>query len=130
MALKKKKRVQKREELAITSMMDMMTIILVFLLKSYASTEVTVTPSEDMQLPTSSAAKAPELAVQLMVSKTEILVDGVPVLGLTTVQDEENPGQMMIAVPEDEKKGQMITDLYDRLLDKAEQSKALGATAG
>ena len=39
MALKKKKRVQKREELAITSMMDMMTIILVFLLKSYASVE-------------------------------------------------------------------------------------------
>ena len=130
MALKKKKRVQKREELAITSMMDMMTIILVFLLKSYASTEVTVTHSEDMQLPTSSAAKAPELAVQLMVSKTEILVDGVPVLGLTTVQDEENPGEMLIAVPEDENKGQMITDLYDRLLDKAEQAKALGEASG
>jgi biopolymer transport protein ExbD len=130
MALKKKKRKGASEELAITSMMDMMTIILVFLLKSYSTNDVSVAASADLQLPSSTAAKAPELSVNLIVSKSQILVDGVPVLNLTKVPDEENPGQELLSVPEDEKKGQMITRLYDRLLEKAEQAKALGEASG
>ena len=129
MALKKKKRRKHKDELAITSMMDMMTIILVFLLKSYSTNDVSVAASADLQLPSSSAAKAPELSVNLVVSKSQIVVDGVPVLNLTTVPDEET-GEDLLAVPEDEKKGQMITRLYDRLLEKAEQSKALGEASG
>ncbi|HJN75314.1 MAG TPA: biopolymer transporter ExbD [Myxococcota bacterium] len=129
MALKKKKRRPVRDELAITSMMDMMTIILVFLLKSYSTNDVSVAASADLQLPSSSAAKAPELSVNLVVSKSQIVVDGVPVLNLTMVPDEET-GEDFLAVPEDEKKGQMITRLYDRLLEKAEQSKALGEASG
>lgn len=129
MALKKKKREKRSEELTITSMMDMMTIILVFLLKSYSTQDVSVKASSDMQLPSSSAQKMPEVAVQLMVSKSQIMVDGIPVLNLTTVPDEET-GEMVITVPEDEKKGQMITQLYDKLLDKAEQAKALGDASG
>ena len=64
--------------------------------------------------------------MNLVVSKSKIVVDGAQVLNLTMVPDEDNPGQQLIAVPEDEKKGQMITRLYDRLLEKAEQAKALG----
>jgi len=129
MALKKKKRRKVNDELAITSMMDMMTIILVFLLKSYSTNDVSVAASADLQLPSSTAAKAPELSVNLVVSKSQIVVDGVPVLNLTMVPDEET-GEDLLAVPEDEKKGQMITRLYDRLLEKAEQSKALGEASG
>ena len=129
MALKKKKRRPNKDELAITSMMDMMTIILVFLLKSYSTNDVSVAASADLQLPASSAAKQPELSVNLVVSKSQIVVDGVPVLNLTTAPDEET-GEDMLVVPEEEKKGQMITRLYDRLLEKAEQSKALGEASG
>ena len=129
MALKKKKRKKAAEELTITSMMDMMTIILVFLLKSYSTQDVSVAASADLQLPSSTAAKIPELAVNLIVSKSQVIVDGVPVLSLTTVPNEET-GEDMLAVPEDEKKGQMITRLYDRLLEKAEQAKALGEASG
>ena len=130
MALKQARRPTNDGGLNITSMMDMMTIILVFLLKSYSTTEVSVTPSGEMELPTSTAQQNPEMAVQLLVSKTQILVDGAPVLNLTTMPDEQNPGQTLVVVPEDEKKGQMITDLYDVLLDKAEQAKALGEASG
>ncbi|MCP4807458.1 MAG: hypothetical protein GY913_34180 [Proteobacteria bacterium] len=129
MGLKKKTRKPASEELSITSMMDMMTIILVFLLKSYSTQDVSVAASADLQLPASTSAKIPELAVNLIVSKSQVIVDGVPVLNLTTVPDEDT-GEDMLAVPEDEKKGQMITRLYDRLLEKAEQAKALGEASG
>lgn len=130
MGMKKARRQTTDGGLNITSMMDMMTIILVFLLKSYSTSDVSVAPSDNLQLPTSTSQKAPELAVNLVVAKDQIVVDGVPVLDLTQVPDEENPGQQLIAVPEDEKRGQVITKLYDRLLEKAEAAKTLAEQSG
>jgi biopolymer transport protein ExbD len=118
------------DELNITSMMDMMTIILVFLLKSYSTSDVSVAPSDNLQLPSSTAQKQPELAVNLVVAKNQLVVDGVPVLSLTQVPDDERPGQNMTAVPEDELRGNVISKLYDRLLEKAEAAKALGSKSG
>lgn len=116
--------------LNINSMMDMMTIILVFLLKSYSTSDVSVAPSDNLKLPFSSAQKAPEVAVNLVVEKGQIVVDGVPVLSLSTAPDEDKPGKDMIVVPEDELRGQQITKLYDRLLEKAEAAKKLGESSG
>ena len=92
MALKKARRAGAGAELNITSMMDMMTIILVFLLKSYSTQDISVAPSEDLELPVSTVKKNPEMAVNLVVSKKNIVVDGVPVLSLEKVDDEDNPG--------------------------------------
>ena len=116
--------------LNINSMMDMMTIILVFLLKSYSTSDVSVAPSDNLQLPWSNSKKAPELAVNLIVERGQLVVDGVPVLGLTEVPDDSNPGKQLVAVPEDELRGQTITKLYDRLLEKAEAAKKLGEQSG
>lgn len=116
-------------ELNITSMMDMMTIILVFLLKSYSTEDISVAPSDDLVIPVSTAMKPPKLAVNLVVSKSQILVDAVPVINLTTEADAES-GEDRIAVPAEEKKGQMISTLYDRLLEKAETAKELGSRTG
>lgn len=125
-----KRRNSTKSDLNITSMMDMMTIILVFLLKSYSTSDISVAPSGDLKLPNSTSQKAPELAVNLVVAQSQIVVDGVPVLNMSSVPDEENPGQQLTAVPEDEKRGQVITKLYDRLLEKAEAAKALGERSG
>ena len=127
---KKARRQTVDTDLNINSMMDMMTIILVFLLKSYSTSDVSIAPSDDLQLPTSSAQKAPELAVNLVVTKNQIVVDGVPVLNLTLKPDEENPGTELPAVPDDEKRGQTISKLYDRLLEKAEAAKTMGENTG
>jgi biopolymer transport protein ExbD len=128
--IKKPKRKGQEEELNITSMMDMFTIILVFLLKSYSTSDVSIAGDGDLELPSSTAEKEPELAVHVVVTRSQIVVDGVPTLQLTMMDDEENPGQEMIAVPEDEKKGQLITRLFDRLVEKAEQAKAIGEASG
>jgi biopolymer transport protein ExbD len=115
--------------LEITSMMDMMTIILCFLLKSYSTDDISIAASEDLELPSSSALTKPELAVNVVVDKRGITVDGVDVLPLTRVSDPDT-GKDRIAVPEEQLKGQMITLLYDRLLEKAEQSKAMAEATG
>lgn len=126
---KKKSRRQAGEgALSITSMMDMMTIILVFLLKNYSNEDISVAPSDDLMIPISSAMKAPKLAVNVIVSRKDIVVDGEPVLNLD--QEVDDNGDVVIIVPEEEKRGQLITKLYDRLLEKAETAKDLGGRTG
>lgn len=118
------------DELNITSMMDMFTIILVFLLKSYSAEDVSVAASADMELPASTAQQAPKIAVNVVVTKTMILVDGVQIMALGAVADEQNPGASLITVPAEEKKGQMITRLFDTLQAKAENAKSIAEASG
>lgn len=130
MALKQARRPTNDGGLNITSMMDMMTIILVFLLKSYSTQDISVAPSEDLELPVSTVKKAPEVAVNVVVSKKNVVVDGVPVLNLEHVPDEDNPGQKKLQVPEDELNGQLIESLLDELEQKAKTAKELGQQTG
>jgi hypothetical protein len=109
-------------------MMDMMTIILVFLLKSYSTEDISVAASDDLQIPISTAEKAPKLAVNLIVSRKDVVVDGEWVVDLN--QEVDDNGEVQILVPAEEKKGQLISKLYDRLLEKAETSKDLGGRTG
>jgi biopolymer transport protein ExbD len=107
--------------------MDMMTIILVFLLKSYSTSDISVKPDENLKLPVSTSQKAPELAVNLVVSQRNVVVDGVHVLNLDHKTDD---GDSTVVIPEDELKGQLISSLHDRLLEKAEAAKSLGEQTG
>jgi biopolymer transport protein ExbD len=61
--------------LQITSMADIFTIILVFLLKSYATSAVTVSPSAGTLLPEAQAGDAPVEALAVEISKDAIQVD-------------------------------------------------------
>ncbi len=72
---KRKKRQIKKMGLNINSMMDIMTIILVFLIKSYSTNPVNVTPTDDLQIPTSMAKLQPEDAVPITVTKRSITVN-------------------------------------------------------
>jgi biopolymer transport protein ExbD len=62
--------------LNITAMLDLMTIILVFLLKSMSSSAGSIPQSTDLTLPTSVLTAEPTgEGVQVVVSKSQILVD-------------------------------------------------------
>jgi biopolymer transport protein ExbD len=133
MALKKARRAKVGAELNITSMMDMMTIILVFLLKSYGTQDISVAPSEDLALPVSTTLAPPEIAVNLVVTKSKIVVDGQEILALTMEEDSRNPGQRKLTVPqnnpttgEPQKRGQLIIPLQEILEIKADSAKADG----
>lgn len=55
--------------LNITSMTDMFTILLVFLLQSYGSTEIKIEPLAGLRLPTSNTEKNPVDSVKIAVSR-------------------------------------------------------------
>ncbi len=112
-----KRRKVEEAKMNITSLMDIMTIILVFLLKSYSTEDIQIAPSDDLRLPVSSAAKAPELAVNTVISQSGILVDGVKVVDVAggTVGDEY-------------KRGTLISPLFDILKEKADEAKAIAET--
>jgi biopolymer transport protein ExbD len=69
--------------LNITAMLDIMTIILVFLLKTLGESSTSVPQSDDLRLPASVMKKAPaQEGVLVTVSKTQILVGDDKILTL------------------------------------------------
>jgi biopolymer transport protein ExbD len=60
----------------ITSLVDMMTMILVFLLKSFSADGEIVTPSKGLLLPESTAKKKPEIALRISLTQKHVLVEG------------------------------------------------------
>ena len=62
--------------LNITAMLDMMTIILVFLLKSMSSSSASIPQSADLQLPKSVlTSEAAQDGLSVVISKSQIIVD-------------------------------------------------------
>jgi biopolymer transport protein ExbD len=71
--------------LNITAMLDIMTIILVFLLKSLGESATAIPQSDDLRLPTSVVRQEPhDEGILVTVSKTQILVGETKILALPT----------------------------------------------
>jgi len=68
--------------LNLTAMMDMMTIILVFLIQQYANAPENINPSGDLQPPKSTAEQNIVPAARLTITKTSILVEDKVVLSV------------------------------------------------
>jgi biopolymer transport protein ExbD len=73
--------------LQVTSMMDMFTIILVFLLKSFSAEGSILTNADNLALPNSDSMKKP-MAVNLQIAVTNdmVLVDNLPLLPTAEVK--------------------------------------------
>ena len=79
--------------LNITAMLDIMTIILVFLLKSLGESSASIPQSDDLRLPKSIIRTQPsEEGVVLTVSKTQILVGDDRVLTLPSRESVAQTG--------------------------------------
>lgn len=78
-AIRRKAKEPEIDFLNITAMLDLMTIILVFLIKSLASSTASIPQSTDLSLPTSVMTAEPsQEGVVVVVSKTQILVGDDP----------------------------------------------------
>lgn len=79
--------------LNITAMLDIMTIILVFLLKTLGESSASVPQSDDLKLPTSSLRSEPsQEGVVVTVSKSQIMVGDSPVLSLPSRESMTQTG--------------------------------------
>lgn len=74
-------------ELNIIPMLDMMTILLVFLLKSYGAADISVTMNDDLTPPTSTATLMPVQTITVTVTKKEIAVGDKAVIALVEGAD-------------------------------------------
>jgi biopolymer transport protein ExbD len=79
-----------KDDLNLTSMMDMMTIILLFLLKTYSTTGQILTPSEDLKLPYSTSSESPKKELSVSITRHDILIGSDVVMGLDRLQTGEN----------------------------------------
>lgn len=75
--------------LNLTSMMDMFTIILVFLLKTYSTEGMLIQPSDNLTLPSSSIERSAEVALDLVVSKEAIAVNHEEVESVNNVLNQD-----------------------------------------
>src|ERR1700756_5357969 len=98
--------------LQITSMIDMFTIILVFLLKSYASSAVTTGPTKAINMPASTSSEAPVEALKLLVTNEGVFVDDKQVVAF------ENGSVPKTALDASDDK--FIRPLYDALKGQAD----------
>ena len=111
------------KDLNITPMMDMMTIILVFLLKSFSSSTSTLTFDANLQVPRSTTQLRPKEAVMVTVTKRVILVEGDGIAPITT-------GKVDSAVKRDGENGYYITPLVDTLEKHARREKRVAELTG
>jgi len=103
------------DELNIVALMDAFTIILVFLIKSYASDPTQITQGDEVKLPTSTTHTMIPEAVPLVVSKKGILVDNQAVV---RVMDDG-------LVDPSEKQGVFIPRLAEALKKQADHHKMI-----
>ena len=109
--------------LNIMPMMDMMTIILVFLLKSFSSTSSTIAFDQNLKVPQSTTQLKPREAVTVTVTKKVILVEGDGVAPITG-------GRVDPAVKRDGENGYYISPLVDLLEKHARKEKKVAELTG
>jgi biopolymer transport protein ExbD len=116
-------RKQKKEQtLTITSLMDMMTIILVYLLKSFAAEGQILTSADNLVLPNSTSKTNPkEVSLQMAVSTDWICVDNIPIIRTSEVRKMDE-----ISIPKIKDKLEECMSNEERMVKIGEISRVKG----
>lgn len=93
--------------LNITSMTDMFTILLVFLLQTYSTNDVQIEPAAGLRLPASNTDRNPVEGIKISLSPTELMFDK------TKIANVQN--KMIEASALDDKDSNFIKPLFDEL---------------
>lgn len=87
----------KKVKLNLTALIDMFTILVVFLLKSYSAEGQLVTLSDALTLPESRADQTVELFLEIIVTNNAIVVDGDPIVYVDeAIRSEGNPIPVLV----------------------------------
>lgn len=124
-----RKKIHKDFELQLTSMMDILVIILVFLLKSYSTSTNSFTSVPGIQLPISRTEESPPDSLHLIVTPEAITFENQRVIEFVQTADALNGGQPSYAFKaEDTDEGGMrIPRLFDALNSAREKAEVLRA---
>lgn len=108
--IKKKRGAPEFAKPQMTSLVDVLTVLVFFLLKNFSSEGDIMTPSKNLELPESSAKTRPEVGLTIAISQKHILVEGTPV---ALVEEEQG------------RTGTEIPGLSTFLEDKRKQTEAI-----
>ncbi|HEY2734119.1 MAG TPA: biopolymer transporter ExbD [Polyangiales bacterium] len=120
-----RRKVARREQpeevgLNIYPMMDMMTILLVFLIQSFASGAAEIVQSEELQIPVSNSQVDAAEALGIVISQSEVVVEGKRVLSLRN-------GKVDPSLKQGGGNGWLITPLYNALKQHRDRLKVIAA---
>jgi biopolymer transport protein ExbD len=111
------------QSLNIYPMMDMMTILLVFLIMQFAASSANIMQSDDLMIPFSVSEIQVEDALPIQISRTEIIVDGAS--ALTLRNGLVDPSQKQGGA-----NGFLITPLLTVMQQHRDRLRALAALTG
>ena len=123
-----RRKINKAFELQLTSMMDVLVIIVVFLLKSYNVSLNNFTSPKGLQLPISSSPDSPNDSVQVIVTPESLTVENDRILDF--LQAAGTVGNIDSAVyafkqTDLDEGGRRIVPLYDALIKAREKTEIL-----
>jgi biopolymer transport protein ExbD len=74
----------------LTSLIDVMTILLVFLIKSFSVEGNLVTPSKDLELPFSTSSKPPTPQYTIDITKSAVIAEGTRIATLEQIGNSDS----------------------------------------
>jgi biopolymer transport protein ExbD len=101
-------------------MMDMMTILLVFLIMQFASGAAEIVQTEELQLPTSTSDVEAAQALSIVISTSEVVVEGQRVLALRN-------GKVDSSLKQGGGNGWLITPLFNSLKQHRDRFKMIAS---
>jgi biopolymer transport protein ExbD len=106
--------------LNIYPMMDMMTILLVFLIQSFTSGAAEIVQSEELQIPVSTSEVQASEALSIIVSSSEVVVEGKHVLDLRN-------GKVDPSLKQGGGNGWLITPLFNHIKQHRDRLKMIAS---
>lgn len=76
--------------LTLTSMMDMFTIILLFLLVNYSAEGIVVTDPKKLNLPISTSIKTPTRKLDIQITTEDIILEGTKIMDVKDAEDNHD----------------------------------------
>ncbi|PRP91326.1 Biopolymer transport protein ExbD/TolR [Enhygromyxa salina] len=116
---KRRQDTEKEAKLGMTSLMDIVAIIVIYLLKSYASDPVLITPIAEQKIPMSRMDMPIKEGVALYVSSRELIFNEEQLATLTDGELDANIVQ-----------GHVIRPLFEKLEEETEKSKQVFEARG
>jgi biopolymer transport protein ExbD len=121
-------RMEHDEKLRMTSMMDILVVLLLFLLKSFVVEGETVTPPPGIQLPQSTAEAHPEESIHVAILDSGILFSGELVATMDDVKNQDSYVIEALAVRLEEARAQ--SEKLARMKGKEESPLRLATVQG
>lgn len=124
-----RKRIHKDTELPLTSMMDILVIIVVFLLKAYAESPVAFSSVPGMQLPISGSPDSPSESPQVIITPEGLTFENARIMDFvqTAAMAGSSDATYAFKKTDLDEGGMRIVPLYDALVKAREKAELLHA---